>query len=758
MYLETQPWEVDDFSGGQTDFYVGAPANRYQQANNLVIVKHGNVGKLKSRFGSEIWDDTNYQIPAGSQRVGAIKIFDDTALFSSANKFYYVSSGAWATLVGPSSNNVFPSTITTSNYVSMATWNNHLFVVNDGFSKPQKIYFDSGAVLRVRTAGMPALASSPSVVSSGGSGNNYIYAFTYHYTYTVGTRTFTDEGAVTQVSLANAGAPNANTVNITSIPVIANGTTDNYDTASSDLKVRIYRTINAGTQFYYVGSVANGTTTYNDTASDATIQNNALLYTEGGVVENDTPPLCKFIHVVGDKGYYGHTKSGTEIFKSRVFQSIPSDIDSVPATFFTDVDDELAGLSSAKGTPLAICSNSVYRIDGEFDELGRGGMFSQKISDTATCISGQSVVQTLEGVFWAGLDGLYYSDGYQVIRVNSGWRDSYQDFTETASFQPKIQGKYDIKNRRIWWSVQDAGTDVNKSIVLDLNWGISDDMPCTIMENGDSYAPTAMEFDGATMLRGDRRGYVFIHRESLFVDPEVDELLTPDDWIDKTIVYDYRSAAFNFGSSFMRYWIPRINVRCENETNLSLQIVSNNDINRKTSNLKPIRYRGNTTWGDEDVVWSDPDLPWNQEGLIEAWRRFPAKNLRCSYKQIYLTNATVVIISSDVLGTATVSFSAKTAVLTDTSLAWPSASIDYSIAFANDDYTIEFPITALVSGTDTITFNDPLGNSPPNGTYEWVIRGVPKGEILNLQGYTIHYAPLGKTQAAFRSSQTGEIG
>jgi hypothetical protein len=78
-------------------------------------------------------------------------------------------------------------------------------------------------------------------VTRGGAGTgDYLYRFVYKYTYTVGTVTFIDRGAVTEVALTSALAPNTSTVAISAIPVLANGATYNWDTTA--IKVEIYRT------------------------------------------------------------------------------------------------------------------------------------------------------------------------------------------------------------------------------------------------------------------------------------------------------------------------------------------------------------------------------------------------------------------------------------------------------------------------------------------------------------------------------------
>jgi hypothetical protein len=760
--IQTQPLEIDDFSGGVTDYYLSGPMNKAKEFDNFLIQKQGDKGKPLTRPGSDVYDSVCYQIPAGNQRIGALKLFQSKLLVQSKEKLYYPSAGSgWTTIQGPSSNDLFPSSAATTDITCMAQWNKHLLITSSGFFYPQKLYPNASNVLTLRTAGLPALASSPTCTPGAGA-MSFIYAFVYYYTYTVDTLTFEDYGPVTYVTATNAAEPSSSTLAITNIPALSNGTTHNYDTASSNLKVKIYRTTDAGDVFYYVGSVNNGTTSYSDTAANNTISDNGiLLYTEGGVPENDPPPLCKLVHVIGDTAYYAHTKEGSEIHGNRLMQAVPGDIDAVPADNYTDdIDGDIVGLSSAKGSPILICENgSVYRVDGKFDQLGRGGMVTQKIADKVDCISSQSVVQTLDGVYWASTTGIFFTDGYQVVRLNEDYDQTWATWIDSATQKSRIQGKYDALKKRIWWTIQDTGeTDCNLCYVLDLAWGMRPDSTfTTISGSNDSFSPTALEFNGPLMYRADRRGYLLTHSESEFSDPKIDLNTTPANWQTTIIQYDYTSCAFNFGSNFERKFVPRIGITCQNDTNLSLQIISINDDNPSYSELKAIRYRGDVIWGDPDIIWGD-DLEWNNEGLIDEQRRFPAGALRCQYKQIRLTNAYVAIASSDNLGTVDIDSTAKTATLTDAATKdWLNHVVDYYIAFEADGYSKEYLITDRTSD-DVITFSDAANQSSTATGQDWVIRGYPINERLNLVSYVVHYAVFGKTQAQYSSSTTGEVG
>ena len=244
------------------------------------------------------------------------------------------------TLQGPSGNDLF-SAGTTASIVSYAEWNKHIFLTSDAYPRPMKIYKDSALAYQLRSSGLPALATAPTVTAGAAGAMNFIYAFHYSYTYLVGADalSFKDAGAITQVELVNSADPSISTNPITNIPVIANGATENFDTAK--IKVEIYRTQAGGDVFYKIGEVTNGTTTFNDTFSDATIANNELIYNSDGSVDNDAPPLAKFIHIVNNIALYGYLNESSQKKPFTIRQSVPGDPDSVPLDFNAETEDEI---------------------------------------------------------------------------------------------------------------------------------------------------------------------------------------------------------------------------------------------------------------------------------------------------------------------------------------------------------------------------------------------------------------------------------
>lgn len=612
--------------------------------------------------------------------------------------------------------------------------------------------------------------------SPSAAGKNYIYAFVYVYKYTVGNLVYEDFGPVKQVAFTKAADITAGSpVTISNFTPfqISNGTTFNWETSGSNQVVlRVYRTINNGTTFYWVEDLADTTATntrvgflgnsalsggsYVDGATDTIIQtNNKQLYINGGILDNDQPPPAKYIHIVDNFGYYGNIQEGADIFPNRLRQSVRWDIDSCPAGNFLDLEDEIVGLSSVNSVPLAFCKRMVYRIDSFYDDFGRGGMQGLKVVDAPGCVGHQSIVQTSLGVFYAAIDGFYWTDGYSVQKLSDEWNSTYKTITSTSTKQKQIYGAYDVENRRVWWGIQydSSSLDNDRFMIFDLRWGVKSGACFTTASNGVDFAPTALCFFNKELVRGDKRGYLFRHNDSYKSDLKIDTGSAPSTWAKKTIIWDYKSVATDFGVNHEKKFVPRITIEGKNQGRVSLSISSINDDNFSTTTLSDIRFRGANQWGDELLFWGDESIIWGLDGQMQVWDRFPARQLRCQRKQVEFTNAYTIVTNSDTLGTCLLSGAANTATLNVSSSTWPTDSIDYYLSFETDNYTKQFLVTAINGAKTVLTLQD-TGNVLPTGSVKWLLKGYIKDEVLNLNKYTLHFLPFSKTQQHF----TGQVG
>lgn len=747
--IPLSPASIGDFSGGITDNFIDSPPNKYFKAENMLITENG---KLTTIPGSEIYDVDKPQLPTGNQRINTAINFDDSLIFGSGKKLFYENGAFWTELVGPDASEAF-NLGDANSYNTWGYWNKHLYLSNEAYSNILKLYLDDTSTYRLRSAGLPPIAA-PILAGTAGS-ESYIYFFHYSYQYKVGTVTFIDRGPVVQAQILNVNAPDVNTIQITSIPVLANAAGSHYDTAN--IKVEIYRTISAGDVGYKVGEVTNGTTIFNDTFADSTIQaNNITVYTTGGVLNNDPPPPSKAIHMANGFGWYGNVKIGNEIITNRLLQSVGDDLDSVPLTNFIDLEDEIIAVSSYLDRIIALCSNSVYLISGFYDEFGNGGLTKQRISDTFGCVSANSVVQIQQGVVFASKEGFCFTDGFNTYKITEGFNQRYRNIVQTAQQRKRIFGVYDKTDKRIWWTAQSSAgvnDDCDTTYIFDSRFGISADSAFTTAGGQQEWAPSALVFNDNGLVRADVRGYIFSHSLELTNHPKVDTLKTPNNWFQSAIKYDHITAANSFGAPEFRKFSPRVVLRAENVSNLSAQIVSMSDLGSRDRNLPIIRWDGNLVWGDPLFTWGTNSFVWGVPGFIEEMRRFNGDDLRFSYKQLQIKNAYINILESDSLTTGTVNAAAKSVTIdTYPTFTWPEGMGGYEIYFEDDNYTLGYEIN--IEDPETIEILDPTG-SLTDGSKKWIIKGFPKGEILKLISLTMSVGPLGKTQTDFSPSSLG---
>lgn len=751
-----QPAESLDFSKGMTDDYVNGPVNGGQVYKNFYIL---NNKSLKTRPGTVIDNTAEAQLPIGSQRVQTLISYDngDKLFAHTGNKLYYRNPNLYASLLGPTGNSAF-NTANADTYLAHTEWNKHLIITPDSFDKPIKVYKDENGAYQLRTAGLPDLASEPTLAGSAGQ-QAYVYAFCFIYTYKVFSQTFVDFGPTTQVQAASFEQPDIVNIVISSIPALTNSSGDNYDTAN--IKIGIFRTTSGGTTFFKVGEVANGTATFTDSFSDSTIQNNESLYLAGGVPDNDPPPLSKFCHTVNGYTYYAYLKSGTEILPATIRQSQQFDPDSVPTIFEDEVEDEITGLSSVADIPIIGCRKHIYRIENAYDELGRNAMSHRRIHDHSGCLSHESFVQAEGQLFWWGNDGIYVTEGHRCMKVTDHLNARYKNAVATLNGKTrKIKGVYNEFTRMIHWivSLTDKATgqeECDSIWSIDLQWGVSENCTCFIWDGVDTFKPTAIVVHNKDLYRGDRFGYVLKFDEDVFTDPKIVSGTPVNTWFEETIIWNYTSCASNFGSSFTRKFANKVLLSARNETNVSIQVTAINDDGKLTRPLTPIRWRKNFTWGDEEFVWGDSDFVWYYGGTIQVDRRFPAKGLRFDYLQLEVTNAFINIVNSDLMGLATVNGTLNTATLVDSVQGdWPQQSLDYYLYLEFDNYQRGYKVTGRTD--DTLTLED-INNTLLNGTWKWQLKGYRKNEILNLVGMSVSWAPLSRSHDTFNKGESGGL-
>ncbi len=745
MDLEQSTLIFENFTGGMNDYFLQGTPEEYELAQNLLLTPDAH---LYTRPGSKIYSDTIQQLPVGQKRIGNIFTYEDELFVQSERNIYRIN-GAWEAIANP---NPALTIGLDTNYIAHSFWNNHILVTSDAFSKPVKIFKD-GSSYKVRPMGLPKITG---VTGSGTAGaNTYLYALHYYVEYSVQGVLFADEGPVFTLEVASVNAPDVNTITLSNIPVISNGAIDNYDTAN--IKVKIFRTENNGTTYFYVGEITNGTTSYGDTTADSIIVDNLIVYTTGGVLSNDPPPLAAIVGVVNNKAYFCDIYEGSERLKNRIRESLLDNPDAEPEGNFVDVKDPIVGFTGYNGNPIVFSKTRIYRLEGTYDELGGGGINYVEFSETIGAVNHESIVQTKDGIFFCGNDGFYFTDGYTVKKISEKMNKTYAELVSTDTQKRAIIGRYDRTNNRVMWACRRGTTSISENDIifcLDLRFGVRPNSSFTTWVGETSFNPSAICFFNGDLIRGDSRGYLFKHLDTLYTDPKVNVTISPSSWTTETIYYDFKSAAVNFGLSQIRKWVPKILLSTRNEGHVSIEIGGQNDDSKIWKYLKEIRDYSACVWGDPVPTWGDATSVWNAAPVSEEERRFPSTSLRTNYKQVRIRNAWTNIVNSDARGLATNNTTAKTVTISGASAYFYEDLVDYKVSFADDGYIEEWLITEKLSST-SFKISDPNNTMPSGASKKWIIRGYAKGDTLHLVGFTLYFSPLSKTYGIYRKTEAG---
>lgn len=313
MSLQFQQYIQADFSGGVTDYIYDAKANQCEVMDNVVLnsnrkpyLADGISYSIDAAMPS--YTPNSYVVDPASEPNATLT--RPTGLFyttqfgvnpvsnvalpsereeglasneyklyhlgvSVSNVYPFVPGGPITEITGPTGNTAYSAGMEANNTLvgahyylpksnsCFSEWNGHVLTTNSDYSSPIKVISQSG-VLTAYNIGLPELPDDPTVVRStgAGSGSNYIYHFCYYHTYTTtvggATNTFEVFGGTTKINMLNIGAIGSEIVTLTNIPLLTNSTYawyQNFDT--TNVKIKIYRTIANGTNAYYIGQVNN---------------------------------------------------------------------------------------------------------------------------------------------------------------------------------------------------------------------------------------------------------------------------------------------------------------------------------------------------------------------------------------------------------------------------------------------------------------------------------------------------------------------
>lgn len=428
----------------------------------------------------------------------------------------------------------------------------------------------------------------------------------------------------------------------------------------------------------------------------------------------------------------------------RLVQSLQNALTNFPPTFYYDFKEKLICCGHAINKPIVVSEKSVYRIDGVYASDGSGAIIPEKISSLSGGVSPLGIISVNNKVFFAGEDGFYMTDGYQCIPISGNLKARYATIEKS-----KTKAVFSKEENSIYWLISYATTGYSEIWVLNLEKQISDSSCFTVLTGKDSnmLAPCATFSDEGELIRGDKDGFIFIHRNSLLADPRINRTThelsraASGAILSDYIPFDYRSLHHSFGTTNERKYVTQYSFAIENlspETSESFttQPYYSNDKDRLTVGssgyvpLSPIRIETSTA------------------GIFSGKRLFSAGGLRCLYKQIGFTNGSVKICDSASVGAS--GSSVGTAFVLDGPKTFPYSDLVGCYLYTElDNYSTGYEIVA--NSANTLVFASAL---PSIVSLAWKITGVPKTERFAIVEVSIPMVKFGTVEQNQKDSPT----
>lgn len=186
------------------------------------------------------------------------------------------------------------------------------------------------------------------------------------------------------------------------------------DYIPSGVVVHVYRTLAGGTSFQRAtpaqgAPIAPGNTlAFVDTISDADLQTREILYTDGGVLDNEPAPSCQFLALGEDRMWTAGLWDLKRARSSKIeVPGEPLQFTESPA-FDVVTPTDLTGLATQDGTTVLFSKSAIYGVQGGGPtDQGQGAWDSPRLVTRSTgCVNGISVLETSAGILFESARGI----------------------------------------------------------------------------------------------------------------------------------------------------------------------------------------------------------------------------------------------------------------------------------------------------------------------------------------------------------------
>lgn len=295
------------------------------------------------------------------------------------------------------------------------------------------------------------------------------------------------------------------------------------DEPGSRIVMHFYRTTNGGSTFYRCTppqgaptAATFGVFSFTDLSSDSDIQVNEILYTDGGVLQNDFPPSCRFIRCTEDRVWLAGLWETEQLQSSKILvPGEPPQFSDSPA-FRVVLPEACTGIAIQDGVVVAFTARGVYGIQGSGpNDQGQGAWDSPRCITRST--GGRPLLETSIGIFFQSAQGI------EIVPRGLGEpqfigmpvQSQMYDVSTEAMLQVTSASVVTTPQGRTARFVLDDGTAAGRLLVLDLD---------TMAWSRDVYGSRILAVcdtdEGAVMQLGDATSGYGLLREDISEDQD----------------------------------------------------------------------------------------------------------------------------------------------------------------------------------------------------------------------------------------------
>lgn len=206
------------------------------------------------------------------------------------------------------------------------------------------------------------------------------------------------------------------------------------DKGQTNITIEIYGTLNAGTVYYYVGSIPND---FGGSSFGSGARATRQLYTTGGEVENISAPAATFIASFKNRMFAIPAETPNTLWYSKqVIPGTPVEFSNELTLSLDERGGDAMGLGVLDDKLIIFKRNAVFYLVGDGPSpsgTNNDFPFPQSIPASAGCTEPDSIVLSPTGLFYKGANGIYFLDRSMQVSYIGAPVEAYNQYTITSA-------------------------------------------------------------------------------------------------------------------------------------------------------------------------------------------------------------------------------------------------------------------------------------------------------------------------------------